>query len=250
MNRIEEDLIKKTEIVGEKVKKIEKKIDCLIDGIFTESYTDAVYNFFDIKGTVLLHGVPGVGKTSVAYNVMNYALERYGVESYSIFPSEIIVSGLGETVKNLSKELKDFESFKEGILFIDEIDKFCINRTGQEELSELKRLLIEMMSFIDRLSVDKKKVLIGCTNVYSQIDDALKRRFTICEEIDKPTDDEKMDFIRICLKKINLPILENDKKLDKTFLARFETIDSIKSYFRDHLIMNSINSIKNDILAK
>ncbi|MBQ3671560.1 MAG: hypothetical protein II921_08810 [Treponema sp.] len=57
----------------------------------------------------MLHGIAGGGKTSIAKNAMLYALEQYGMESYLIKPSEIIASGLGESVKNLADELKEFE---------------------------------------------------------------------------------------------------------------------------------------------
>lgn len=248
MNRINESTLNETRLIGTSCCTTEKKIKNLIDSIENNSNNIEMFNFFDIKGTVLLYGIAGGGKTSIAKNVMYYALDKYGIESYSINPSEIITSGLGESVKNLSDELKEFDEKEEGILFIDEIDKFFINRTSQDELSELKRLLIEMMSFIDRLSIDKKKILIGCTNIFEQMDSALKRRFAICEEIGKPSEDEKLEFCKICLEKVGLQFKTNQNCIDRKFLQQFETMDSIKSYFRNKIIMNQIKSINNDIV--
>ncbi|BDC95417.1 AAA family ATPase [Treponema saccharophilum] len=249
MNRIDESTLKETRLIGAKCLSVEKKIENLIDTIENDSKDIKMFNFFDIKGTVLLHGIAGGGKTSIAKNAMLYALNKYGLEAYLIKPSEIITSGLGESVKNLADELQRFEKLDEGILFIDEIDKFFINRTTQDELSELKRLLIEMMNFIDNLSVDKKKILIGCTNVYRQMDDALKRRFSICEEIGKPSKNEKIEFCRICLHTIGLTDEVDENSISDTFLSEHETMDSIKSYFRNKIIMNQIDSINNEIIV-
>lgn len=244
IERIDESNINRIELIGNSCNDVEFKIKTLIDFMFSGNYNKEMFDFFDIRGTILLHGIPGVGKTSIAKNVMKYVIDKYGVESYIIEPSDIIVSGLGETVKNLSDSLKKFEELEAGILFIDEIDKFCVNRNDEDELSEMKRLLIELMSFIDKLSVSSNKIMICCTNVFEQMDSAIQRRFSICEKIMKPSSAEKKDFFRLCYQKTGSSL---NVEINDSFISTFETMDSIKAYFRKKILTNKLITIENDI---
>lgn len=243
--RIDENDLHETKLVGKQCEKTVNDIKHLIDLIYENDEKGINYNFFDIKGTVLMHGIAGVGKTTIAMNCMSYAINKYGVESYVLDVSDIIVSGLGESVKNMHDKLAEFEELREGILFIDEIDKLLISRNTVGELSEMKRLLIEFMGYVDKLTVEKRKVLIGCTNVYEQMDEALKRRFSINEEIQRPLNEEKNEFFSICLSKagIHIPTLS----LKRDFLDKFETMDSIKAYFRRNILDKSLDQMRTEI---
>lgn len=247
LNRFDEKSLYKTDLIGSRCKSAEEDIRNLIDIIFGDKTAENKidYDFFDVKGTVLLHGIAGVGKTTIARNCMYYALDKYGVESYSIDVPDIIVSGLGESVKNLSDALSEFDDLKEGILFLDEIDKLFVNRESESELSELKRLLIQFMGYVDNLSVSKNKLMIGCTNVYDQIDAALKRRFSINEEITVPVNEDKNAFFKICLHRLGMD--PDDMKLNKGYLERFETMDSIKAFFRRHILDHSIDELVGEL---
>ena len=184
MKRIAEDRIANTLMFGNESEEITKRITKMMDIIYGEStYYNIDFSFFDINGSALLYGIPGVGKTTIAMNCINYSLERYGVEAYTLEASKVIVSDLGETTRNLFLELNEFAALKEGLLFIDELDQLCVNRSNKDEISELKRMLIELMKFMDTLSISSKKVIIACTNDIDQIDPALKRRFSIKKEI-------------------------------------------------------------------
>lgn len=249
LRRFEEQELYEMKLIGVGCEDAAKAIKHLIDIIFEEDKenNNINYDFFDVKGTVLLHGIAGGGKTTIARNCMCYALNRYGVESYSVNVPDIIVSGLGESVKNLSDALEEFDTLEEGILFIDEIDKFFVNRESVSEISELKRLLIQFMSYIDRLSVNRKKLLIGCTNIYDQIDTALRRRFSVNEEITIPENNDKNTFFAICMQEIGV---ESDGiKLSETYLGNFKTMDSIKALFRRHILDHTLDELKDELKA-
>lgn len=230
LNRIAEDTIQESHLYGQNANNIENEIKRLIDIIFGEDSCDVDYSFFDIRGTVLLHGVPGTGKTTIMNNCMYYALENYGTDCYELVPSEIIESALGKANSNLVEAIHKFEDKDKGILFIDELDRLCINRQSNE-LDELKRMLIELMQFFDRIGFSKKKMVISCTNVFSQIDDALIRRMAICEEMKEPDEHELIEFANVCREKaaIKGKIIGLKQKMS--------TFDDVKRCFRNILLI-------------
>lgn len=127
-----------------------RQITRMMDLVYgSKTFSNIDLSFFDINGSVLLYGIPGVGKTTIVMNCINYALDKYGIEAYTIDTPEVIVSNLGESTQNIYIELDEFASLNEGILFIDEIDRLCVNRHNKDEVSELKRVLIEIMKFMD-----------------------------------------------------------------------------------------------------
>lgn len=225
LQRIDEKQIVHQDLFGEGANRIEEEIKRLIDIIMKDSPNSVDYDFFDIKGTILLYGVPGIGKTSVLKNCISYALNEHDVDCYELLTTRIIESELGKATINLFDSLNEFEKKKKGILFIDELDKLCTNRKA-DELSELKRMVIEMMQFIDRLKASNYKMILCSTNVIDQIDEALKRRFSICEELVKPKYEDLIDFANICMKKADMD--GSIKGVPQTI----KTFDDIKKAFR------------------
>lgn len=250
MEKYEESSIISSELFGASIGSAVAQSKNLIDLVMSDNNNSNIdYSFFDIKGTVLFYGEPGTGKTTASHNIMKYALDKHGLDSYRINTADIIVPGLGESVRNFSSELKEFSSKDQGILFLDEIDRLCVKRSNFNEVSELKRMLVEIMQFFDSIDFKSHKIIIACTNVYNQLDDALLRRFSLRFKFTEPSFDEKEKFIRLCLKKIGF---ETDVCLkNSTKIESFKTIDEIKRKFREAILSNNveklINNLKEDI---
>lgn len=233
LQRIDEETISSHKLYGDEINIVEGKIKGLIDIAMDKKTSNIDFDFFDLKGTVLLHGIPGIGKSSVMANCLNYALENYGVDCYELIPSNIIVADLGKATKNLTDALKEFEDKEKGVLFIDEIDRLCVNRRN-DEISELKRMLIELMQFFDRQKASNKKVILCCTNVFDQIDTALIRRFSICERIHEPSETELVEFANICLLKAKMT-----GKIERIKDCSVSSFDDVKRTFRNTILMGS-----------
>ena len=140
-----------------------------------------------------------------------------------------------------------YRVFKDGAaLFLDEIDRLCVNRENLNEISELKRTLIELMQFLDEIKYSPRKMVIGCTNIIAQLDEALIRRFSIQEEISKPTMEEKIKFVELCLKKVGCKI--NNTISAPKFLESYQTMDAIKKDFRDAILSGKIGEFKNKFI--
>ena len=66
-----------------------------------------------------------------------------------------------------------------------------------------------------------------------QIDDALKRRFTIFEEVGKPEKKEMIEFANLCMEKASM------KGKVIGIMQNLATFDDIKKVFRDALLANA-----------
>ena len=63
-----------------------------------------------------------------------------------------IIADLEKNIKN-KEDLEYIKSqvYNISLLFLDEIDRLCVNRQNSNEISELKRMLIELMQFLDKM---------------------------------------------------------------------------------------------------
>ena len=144
----------------------------------------------NIKKTLLLHGRPGCGKTSIAH----YVSEQTGLPLVVARLDGIISSLLGSTAKNIRK-IFDYTNSVPCILFLDEFDAIAKARNDQHELGELKRVINSLLQNIDAMPSDK--VLIAATNHAEMLDDAIWRRFVQTVDVGLPDQNEIMEMIDI-----------------------------------------------------
>lgn len=214
-----------------------------------------VLNYFSINGNVILYGKPGVGKTSISYKIASYVLNEYGIKSYQLSIADIIETNLGETTSNMKsaiKELKNISKEYGALLILDEVDRLFIDRENNKEISELKRMLIEFMDFLDNLTINDKVMIIGITNLISILDSTFTRRFIFQYEI---KNDEKVlyELIKDSNKLLSIEMSEKDlKHYAKLFYKKEKTCDFVKSVYRKE-ILNSFDKpkeLKNNIIKK
>lgn len=187
LGRVDEELInQKSNLLGhDEVFNNCKKIIDLVHG--QEKSLNALFEELDIRSINIFHGETGTGKTTLSYALAKYALEKYEVETYELKAQEIIATELGKTLENFHKaykEIYDLCSVGEGIiLFLDEFDRFLVNREKDDEISELKRALISLMDFFQSISVKHKITILATTNCFDALDPAFRRRFSFQYEI-------------------------------------------------------------------
>lgn len=143
----------------------------------------------DIKGMInainrnvginkfLFEGSPGTGKTEAAKTVSRL-LNRY---LFIVNFEELIDSKLGQTNKNiinLFNEINKIPYPNKTVILFDEIDAIALDRINSNDLREMGRVTSTIIKELDRLSdLNKEVVIIGTTNLFSNFDRALIRRF-------------------------------------------------------------------------
>lgn len=157
------------------------KIRTDLEYFISEQKSIDILNKFDLPAAnkLLLHGPSGCGKTLTSY-VISGELQK---AIYVINLGAIVSSKLGETSKNLSALFKKVAS-EDSIIFLDEFDSIGKVRDYDQDHGEMKRVVNTLLQLFDFLP--KKAIVIAATNQIQMIDPALKRRFDLTLQFDKP----------------------------------------------------------------
>ena len=143
----------------------------------------------DIKGIInavnhnvginkfLFEGLPGSGKTEAAKNVARLLNRSLFVVNFE----NLIDSKLGQTNKNITnvfKEINMIPNANKIVVLFDEIDVIALDRINSNDVREMGRVTSTILRELDRLTdLNKEIVIIATTNLYSNFDKALVRRF-------------------------------------------------------------------------
>lgn len=161
----------------------------------------------------LFHGAPGTGKTESAKQVARL-LER---ELYSVDFDSIIDSKLGQTSKNIATvfdELNNLSHPEKVVILFDEIDAIALDRTNTNDLREMGRATSSILKGFDALN--EKIVLIATTNLFSNFDKALSRRFDTIIDFNRYTNEDLLEIADIILD-YYLPKIKGAGKNKKLF---------------------------------
>lgn len=141
-----------------------------------------IYKF---NPTILLHGSPGTGKTTLLKNIA----KRLNGEDFKYFyiSLELLLDkDLGMSSKNLNEFFKHLENLASMELKIfvhfDDVDSVLCSRYISNESSGVKRLVNTFIKEIDKIESMNYKyppIITVTTNMYSMIDTAVKRRFSL-----------------------------------------------------------------------
>ena len=125
----------------------------------------------------LFEGLPGSGKTEAAKHVARL-LDR---TLFRVDFDNLIDSKLGQTNKNISllfNEINMIPHANKVVILFDEIDVIALDRINSNDVREMGRVTSTILRELDRLTdLNKEIVIIATTNLFSNFDKALIRRF-------------------------------------------------------------------------
>ena len=149
---------------------------------------------FDLPFVCLFHGAPGTGKT-LSTKLLGKTLDR---EVYRIDLSMIVSKYVGETEKNLAL-LFDKAENQDWILFFDEADSLFSKRTSVNSAND-KWANLEVSYLLQRLE-EFGGMAILATNLLTNIEPAMRRRFRYVVEFKAPTPDQRINLWQYALPK-------------------------------------------------
>lgn len=165
----------------------------------------AVYKKFrgDQLGTqILLYGPPGTGKTHIVKCLAGALNCKIAV----VQTSEVLASVVGVAEKNMRDIFAQASKLDRCIIFLDEIDSICSDRSSDDSRhtkSILTTMLTCMDGFIKTKKPDQLRIIVAATNLPWKLDAALKRGGRFETQIYVPLPDEaaRRRFVEIDLAK-------------------------------------------------
>eukprot|EP00760_Papus_ankaliazontas_P010460 PhM_4_TR14275/c0_g1_i1/m.4859/K14571/RIX7, NVL; ribosome biogenesis ATPase len=160
----------------------------------------------DPTSGILLHGVPGSGKTTLARAVAG----TMGVPLFSVSAPELVSGVSGDSEAQVRKLFASATESAPSILFIDEIDAIGGRRDeAQKDMS--KRIVSQLLTCMDGLTtawrMDRKVVIVlGATSRLETIDPGLRRGGRFDREIGLgiPTIKARQQILRVLCKQLKL----------------------------------------------
>lgn len=153
---------------------------------------------------VLLYGEPGTGKTMIAKAVANNADATF----LKLAASELVQKYIGEGARLVRDLFKVANENKPSIIFIDEIDAIASERkdTAENSQAEVQRTLMQLFSEMDGFKENQDVRVIGATNRYDMLDDAITRpgRFDRIVNISKPDEEGRKEIFEIHMRNMNI----------------------------------------------
>lgn len=119
---------------------------------------------------VLLAGPPGTGKTMTA-RVLAHELR---LPLYTVQVDRLVTKFMGETSAKL-RQIFDVMEQKQGVYFFDEFDAIGGDRSLDNDVGEMRRVLNALLQFIELDQSDS--IIVAATNNPKLLDQALFRRF-------------------------------------------------------------------------
>jgi len=210
----------------------------LIDELLLEWENRDVYKYHNlpVRNKILLHGVTGNGKTTIARHIAKLS----NLPFVEINADLIIDSHVGNSGQNIFKIFNEIND--PCILFWDEVDTIGRMRgkgTDSAAGMENERMVNSILVNIEKLSNDV--VFIGATNRRSVLDSAFLRRFDVQFELEPPTETQKSMFAKQIVQYYKLP----DSYMN-TDLLNLISYSEIKMVLMDLARKYVLSNIKTD----
>lgn len=119
---------------------------------------------------ILIEGNPGTGKTLTAAVIAS----ELSLPLYTVQMDKLVTKFMGETSAKLRQIFDSIESTV-GVYLFDEFDAIGADRSLDNEVGEMRRILNSFLQFIEQDS--SESVIIAATNNQKLLDQALFRRF-------------------------------------------------------------------------
>ena len=179
---------------------------------------------------ILIEGNPGTGKTLTASIIAS----ELSLPLYTVQMDKLVTKFMGETSAKLRQVFDSIES-NVGVYLFDEFDAIGADRSLDNEVGEMRRILNSFLQFIEQDA--SESIIIAATNNQRLLDQALFRRFDDVLHYMLPT---HMEIKRLLEYKI--------KSYDENFTIPKDVIKAADGLSHAEIARVCDDAIKNSIL--
>jgi SpoVK/Ycf46/Vps4 family AAA+-type ATPase len=236
----ESEFIKQIEIRGIEPLNLPLEISDDIKGIINAVNHNLGINKF------LFEGLPGSGKTEAAKHVARL-LDR---TMYYVNFDNLIDSKLGQTNKNITSVFAEINMIPHPnkiVILFDEIDVIALDRVNSNDVREMGRVTSTILRELDRLTdLNKEIVIIATTNLYSNFDKALTRRFDAVINFNRYSKEDLIEVAEFYFSSFikNFKSVSKDLRLFKKILKTTDNLPypgELKNIIKTSLAFSDIN---------
>lgn len=179
---------------------------------------------------ILIEGNPGTGKTLTASIIAS----ELSLPLYTVQMDKLVTKFMGETSAKLRQVFDSIES-NVGVYLFDEFDAIGADRSLDNEVGEMRRILNSFLQFIEQDG--SESIIIAATNNQKLLDQALFRRF---DDVLHYTLPAQMEIKRLLEYKI--------KSYDEYFMIPRNVIKAAEGLSHAEIARVCDDAIKNCIL--
>ena len=179
---------------------------------------------------ILLEGAPGTGKTMTASVIAS----ELDLPLFTVQVDKLVTKFMGETSARL-RQIFDEMSTNVGVYLFDEFDAIGADRSMDNEVGEMRRILNSFLQFIETDTSDS--IIIAATNNQRMLDKALFRRFDDVVHYELPDDYQIIKLF--------------EHRLDgyvKKSVCNYEVIEAARGLSHAELSLVASDAIKEAIL--
>lgn len=143
---------------------------------------------YENRRRILLEGAPGTGKTMTA-SVIASELQ---LPLLTVQMDKLITKYMGETSVKLRQIFESIARMP-GVYLFDEFDAIGADRSLDNEVGEMRRILNSFLQFIE--ADHSQSIILAATNNFEMLDSALFRRFDDVIHYDLPTAGEARELV-------------------------------------------------------
>ncbi len=156
---------------------------------------------------ILIEGSPGTGKTLTASIIAS----NLSMPLYTVQLDKIMTKFMGETSVKL-RQLFDSIEENAGVYLFDEFDAIGADRSLDNEVGEMRRILNSFLQFIEQDS--SESIIIAATNNQKLLDQALFRRFDDVLHYSLPLEQEIRGIFEYKLISFDMEFRINEKLIN------------------------------------
>jgi len=144
---------------------------------------------------ILLHGLPGTGKTLLAKAVATESRANF----ISVKGPQLMSKWVGEAERGVREVFKRAKQAAPSIIFFDEIDALAPKRGLGDASGVAERVISQLLTELDGIEELRGVVVLGATNRLDMLDPALLRpgRFDLLIQLPLPDEAGRLEIFRI-----------------------------------------------------